>query len=103
MIAHPGQLGFADDRTKMTGKQMPKGKVEFDIDDDQTVDQNIAEFTNRLATIDPALAAILGAELPALSNDMDLDQGAILNALYAATAPVPEPDQDGAVDMIPAS
>jgi hypothetical protein len=82
---------------------MPKGNVAFDIDDGQTVDQNITAFTDRLATIDPALAAILGAELVALSNDMDLDQGAILDALYAATAPAPAAEQDGAADTSPAS
>jgi hypothetical protein len=82
---------------------MPKGNVTFDIDDGQTVDQNITAFTDRLATIDPALSAILGAQLVALSNDMDLDQGAILDALYAATAPVPAAEQDGAADTSPAS
>lgn len=82
---------------------MPKGNAAFDIDDGQTVDQNITAFTDRLATIDPALAATLGPELPGLSNDMDLDQGAILDALYAATAPVPAADQDGMVDTSTAS
>ena len=82
---------------------MPKVNVAFDIDDDQTVDQNLTSFADCLATIDPALAAILEPELPRLSDDMDLDQGAIFDALYAATAPLSAADQDGAADTSPAS
>lgn len=68
---------------------IPKQDVSFDIDDALTVDQNIAAFVTKLDTIDVALAGILSNALPDLSNEIPIDQGALLDSLFAATAPAP--------------
>lgn len=64
----------------------------FEIDDTQTVDQNISAFTSELKTVDDAIARVLSASLSKISLEIPFDQGELLDALYAATAPV-EPEQ----------
>lgn len=72
---------------------MAKDKLTaFEIDDTQTVDQNISAFTSALKTVDDALASVLSASLSKISLEIHLDQDALLDALYAATAPI-EPEQ----------
>lgn len=66
---------------------MPEGQISFDIDDAQTVDQNIAIFVERLKTLDDPMADALAAVLPNLSHDIEINQGEVLDALYTATAP----------------
>ena len=66
---------------------MPGGKIAFDIDDAQTVDQNMAIFVERLKTLDDPMADVLAAALPDLSHDVDVNQGEVLDARYATTAP----------------
>lgn len=66
---------------------MPEGQISFDIDDAQTVDQNIAIFVERLKTLDDPMADVLAAVLPNLSHDLEINQGEVLDALYTATAP----------------
>jgi hypothetical protein len=68
------------------------GLTAFEIDDAQTVDQNISAFTSALETIDGALASVLSASLSKISLEIPFDQDALLDALYAATAPV-EPEK----------
>lgn len=75
---------------------MPKQDVSFDIDDALTVDQNIAAFVAKVDIIDVSLAGILSAALPALSNEIPIDQGALLDSLFAATAPAPETPEENA-------
>ncbi|MCK1568204.1 hypothetical protein IVB16_33140 [Bradyrhizobium sp. 183] len=72
---------------------MAKDKLTaFDIDDNQTIDQNISAFTSALKTIDDALASVLSTSLSKISLEIPSDQDELLDALYAATAPV-EPGQ----------
>ena len=75
---------------------MAKDKLTaFEIDDTQTVDQNISAFTGALKTIDDSLAGVLSASLSKISLEIPFDQDELLDALYAATAPV-EPEQPSA-------
>ena len=66
---------------------MPGGQIALEIDDAQTVDQNIALFVEHLKTLDGPMADVLAAVLPNLSHDMEINQGEVLDALYAAIAP----------------
>lgn len=66
---------------------MPGGQIAVEIDDAQTVDQNIALFVEHLKTLDGPMADVLAAVLPNLSHDMEINQGEVLDALYAAIAP----------------
>jgi hypothetical protein len=68
---------------------MAKDKLTaFEIDDTQTVDQNISAFTSALKTIDDSLASVLSTSLSKISLEIPFDQDELLDALYAATAPV---------------
>lgn len=79
---------------------MPRGQIAFDIDDAQTVDQNIAIFVECLKTLDDSMADVLAAVLPNLSHDVDVNQGEVLDALYTATAPqTSEADEARMPDM----
>ncbi|MES5486696.1 hypothetical protein QMZ05_28420 [Bradyrhizobium sp. INPA03-11B] len=69
-----------------------KNELVFEIDDTKTVDQNICALSIALKGIDDPLAGVLSDALSKLSLDIALDQDAILDALYLATAPV-EPQQ----------
>ena len=72
---------------------MAKDKLTaVEIDDTQTVDQNISAFTSALKTIDDSLASVLSTSLSEISLEIPFDQDELLDALYAATAPV-EPEQ----------
>jgi len=69
-----------------------KPKLTFAIDDALTVDENIAAFAENLKAADAQLANILTASLADFSDEVSVDQDALLDALYAATAPAPQPD-----------
>lgn len=69
----------------------PKQKLTFAIDDALAVDDNIAAFALQLKISDTQLASILTPSLIDFSNGVSLDQDALLGALYAETAPAPEP------------
>lgn len=77
---------------------MPKQSITFDIDDALTVSQNMEAFIERLKALDEPLADILSASLPDISNDVAIDQGQLLDSLYAATAPAPDPRAPAAFD-----
>ena len=66
---------------------MPGGQIALEIDDAQTVDQNIALFVEHLKTLDGPMGDVLAAVLPNLSHDLEINQGEVLDALYAAIAP----------------
>jgi hypothetical protein len=67
---------------------MPKQTIVFEIDDSQTADQALTAFAEALKQADPPLAQILAPVLSDLSQDIAVDQDQLLDALYAATAPV---------------
>ena len=69
---------------------MLKQTIAFEIDDSLTTDQTLAAFAEALRQADPPLAEVLAPVLSDLSQDIALDQDRLLDALYAATAPVPE-------------
>jgi hypothetical protein len=69
---------------------MPRQTMAFEIDDSLTTDQNLNAFAEALNQVDPALAAILARNLSDMSQDIAIDQNALLDALYAATAPAAE-------------
>ncbi|MDZ4366155.1 MAG: hypothetical protein U0987_03865 [Afipia sp.] len=67
---------------------MPKQTIVFEIDDSQTADQALTAFAEALKQADLPLAQILASVLSDLSQDIAVDQDQLLDALYAATAPV---------------
>ncbi len=69
---------------------MPKQTIAFEIDDSLTADQTLAAFGEALKQADPPLAQVLAPVLSDLSQDIAVDQDRLLDALYAATSPVPE-------------
>ena len=77
---------------------MPKQTIAFEIDDSLTADQTLATFAEALKQADPPLAEVLGPVLSDLSQDITVDQDRLLDALYAATAPAPVPDEAGATN-----
>ena len=70
----------------------PRQKLTFAIDDALTVDENIAAFAEKLKTADAQLTSILTSSLIDFSNDVSVSQDALLDALYVATTPAPEPE-----------
>ena len=80
---------------------MPKQTIVFEIDDTLTVDQTLVAFAEGLKKADPPLAEVLAPVLSDLSHDIAVDQGPLLDMLYAATAPAP--DGAGAPDAEPAA
>jgi len=70
---------------------MPQQQILFDIDDNKSVAQNLADFAEALKKLDEPLASILAPHLGAMSNGAHSDNAGLLNALYAKT--VPEPSQ----------
>ena len=77
---------------------MPNQTIAFEIDDSLTADQTLAAFAEALKQADPPLAEVLAPVLSALSQDIAVDQDRLLDALYAATAPTPAPDEAGAAN-----
>ncbi len=77
---------------------MPKPTIAFEIDDSLTADHTLAAFGEALEQADPHLARVLAPVLSDLSQDIAVDQDRLLDALYAATAPVPDhaPDAEAA-------
>ncbi|WP_439360105.1 hypothetical protein [Bradyrhizobium sp. DASA03007] len=71
---------------------MPNIEIAFEIDDSRTVDENISALATTLKQVDNPLADVLSGALSKLSLEIALDQDALLDALYLATAPV-EPQQ----------
>ena len=69
---------------------MPKQTIAFEIDDSLTADQTLAAFAEALKQADPPLAEVLAPVLSDLSQDIAIDPDRLLDALYAATAPVPD-------------
>lgn len=69
----------------------PKQQLTFTIDDALTVDENIAAFALKLKMAEAQLTSILSPSLTDFSNEVSVNQDALLDALYAATAPAPEP------------
>ncbi|MBH5396446.1 hypothetical protein HZZ13_01275 [Bradyrhizobium sp. CNPSo 4010] len=67
---------------------MANNEIAFEIDDKNTVDQNISALAAALKRIDDPLADVLSGALAKLSLEIAVDQGALLDALYEATAPV---------------
>ncbi|WP_407114715.1 hypothetical protein [Bradyrhizobium sp. LMG 9283] len=67
---------------------MANNEIPFGIDDNDTVDQNISALAAALKRIDDPLADVLSGALAKLSLEIAVDQEALLDALYAATAPV---------------
>lgn len=67
---------------------MPKQTIAFEIDDNLTADQTLAAFAEAMKQADASLAEILAPLLSDLSLDVAIDQDQLLDALYAATAPV---------------
>ncbi|MCP5390834.1 MAG: hypothetical protein H6920_04300 [Sphingomonadaceae bacterium] len=75
---------------------MPQQTIVFEIEDNLTVDQNIATFVNKLKDLNPGLAQILSTALPDLSNDAAIDQGQLLDQLLAViSAPLDPAEQNG--------
>lgn len=70
----------------------PRRKSTFAIDDALTVDQNIAALALKLRTADAQLMSILTPSLTNFSNEVSVDQDALLDALYAATASMLKPE-----------
>lgn len=66
---------------------MSKPTIAFEVDDTKTVDENISAFAAELDSVDAPMAGIIAASLSDLSHELVIDQGALLDALYAATAP----------------
>ncbi len=77
---------------------MPKQTIAFEIDDSLTVDQTLAAFAEALKQADAPLAEVLAPVLSNLSQDIAVDQDQLLEALYAATAPAPAPEEAGAAN-----
>ncbi|TKV80150.1 hypothetical protein FDV58_18070 [Bradyrhizobium elkanii] len=71
---------------------MANNEIAYEIDDRKTVDQNLSALSAALKQIDDPLADVLEGVLSQLSLEIAPDQDALLDALYAATAPV-EPQQ----------
>ncbi|WP_456744809.1 hypothetical protein [Bradyrhizobium sp. USDA 4354] len=67
---------------------MANNDIAFEIDDKNTVDQNISALAAALKRIDDPLADVLSEALEKLSLEIAVDQEALLDALYAATEPV---------------
>ena len=77
---------------------MAKQTIAFEIDDSLTADQTLAAFAEALKQADPPLAEAFAPVLSDLSQDIAFDQDQLLEALYAATAPAPAPDEAGAAN-----
>ncbi len=77
---------------------MPKQTIAFEIDDSLTADQTLAAFAEALKQADATLAEVLAPVLSDLSQDIAVDQDQLLDALYAATAPAPAPDEASAAN-----
>jgi hypothetical protein len=89
---YAGYSRFSFDRDGIdTMAASPKQKLTFAIDDALTVDENIAAFALKLQTADAQLTSTLTSSLTNFSNEVSVNQDALLDALYAATAPAPEP------------
>lgn len=88
----------AEHWSQQGGEKMPKQTITFDIDDALTVNQNIKAFIERIKAFDGPLADILSASLPDISNDVTINQGQLLDSLYAATAPAPDSQTLAAFD-----
>jgi len=83
---------FSTDRDGIdTMAASPEQRLTFAIDDALTVDENIAAFALKLKMTGAQLTSILISSLVGFSNGASVNQDALLDALYAATAPAPEP------------
>jgi hypothetical protein len=90
--SYAGHYRFTFDRDGIdTMAVAPKQKLTFAIDDALTVEENIAAFALKLKMADAQLTSILTSSLTDFSNEVSVNQDALLEALYAATAPAPEP------------
>ncbi|MDI3567129.1 hypothetical protein [Bradyrhizobium sp. Arg816] len=75
-------------KTMCWGTIVANNEIAFGIDDNNTVDQSISALAAALKRIDDPLADVLSGALAKLSLEIAVDQEALLDALYAATAPV---------------
>ncbi len=64
---------------------MPTTSSAFTIDDAKSFDANLTAFVGSLVGDDPALAAVLGSELPRLLSG-EIDAAALWDALNAAAS-----------------
>ena len=77
---------------------MPKQTIAFEIDDSLTADRTLAAFAEALKQADGPLAKVFAPVLSDISQDIAVDRDQLLDALYAATAPAPVPDEAGTTD-----
>lgn len=68
---------------------MPQEQTHYDIDDNKSVDENLANFAEALKKLDDPLASVLGQRLASMSNAEHTDNAGLLDALYSKTAPNP--------------
>ena len=85
MFAAAG-LFSENDRLRML-EFMNSSPATYEIDDGKSVSENILALLEALKGIDEPLAAVLESALTDMSNAVNIDQAALLDALYAATAP----------------
>tara|TARA_R110001599_G_scaffold261569_1_gene461985 strand:- start:4968 stop:5183 length:216 start_codon:yes stop_codon:yes gene_type:complete len=64
---------------------VPEAKLIYEIDDAESVDQNLATFCETLNAVDADLAAVLQDELSNISREKNVSRKTLYDALYAAT------------------
>lgn len=67
---------------------MANDAVAFGIDDQKTVDENIGAFIAEITAIDSELATVLAPKLRSWARGEQVEHAGLLDALFAATAPV---------------
>lgn len=72
---------------------MTEEKLTLEIKDNFSLAENLGFFSDALKKLDAELGVVLSEELGSMSTGKKVDRDALWNALYAATEPAPE-DED---------